>query len=429
MEKLRILIFSIFATIMCILFLLSTCTKIKAPIDDLHIDIPDNNVLTNSLDNVLPDNSTFIEDYSQQNITQYEAKIVVHFTSMSSGEVPENMWYMNKMQYDWPENRILHTFGPSELLLESLEEEPLATVLVVFQPDWGKYMDKAAMAEIRGKYPDMLIVGYFPRGNILDQEMRANFDLIIAPDYVAVAKTIPDQAQSMGAEYFFYYNYSYENYLYSYEEYLYPYEEYFADIANRLFKESCEQVGLKYSAKEFDKPEPSNILYDATYTSMKEDVQAQVDKYGTAAAFYSPDIQVQSELAYAALSENAICVPFCWYNNMSNPTGVWFGSDYELNYPKANKDISEFIAEKGGTGRFATWPVSIDMLSLEAASNYALAYADGNNSLKHIDKDFLAKCFQEAMAKLGYPDHQVHINTYDEYGDNCFFISEDYIIY
>ena len=95
-----------------------------------------------------------------------------------------------------------------------------------------------------------------------------------------------------------------------------------------------------------------------------------------------------------------------------------------------NEQIKAKIAAKNGTGRFATWPVKINMLFVEAGAEYAKDWIDGKIKNKN-DQAALVKKLNEIA---GSP---VTATTYagkDKTGkdvkfDNFYMILSDYIVY
>ncbi|MDF2893092.1 MAG: uncharacterized protein K0R80_3459 [Clostridia bacterium] len=80
------------------------------------------------------------------------------------------------------------------------------------------------------------------------------------------------------------------------------------------------------------------------------------------------------------------------------------------------------IAEKGGTGRFSTWPVPFSMMSTAAAVEYAKMYAEGTITSKN-DPEALKKCYAEAAG-----EYKLTISNYDN-KDNFYLILSDYLTY
>jgi len=89
------------------------------------------------------------------------------------------------------------------------------------------------------------------------------------------------------------------------------------------------------------------------------------------------------------------------------------------------KEIGEKIKEKGGEGRFSTWPVPVNMLFVEAGTEYAMAYLDGKTNGKN-DKEKLSEILNSKI------DGKINITQYKDSGtgktyDNYHLILSDYI--
>ena len=242
--------FTIIVAVLLILLLLPACTEVKAP--------------DNAPDNMLPDNTTPIDDSNQEELVQDAAKIALYFTSNNSApDEPQNKWYENKIRDNWPENRILQTGQHSEWLLEMLEE-PLVKSLIIFQPPWGVNMDNSVLREVKERYPDILIIGYFPRmGCFLTENSQNIFDIVVMPDYFTMAENVPLQAQKLGAKTFIYYYYQ--------DEYN---DSYLLTETKLRVKKTCGLLGLKFIEKEINNP--YSINYYTAYSLLREDAQRRV---------------------------------------------------------------------------------------------------------------------------------------------------------
>lgn len=280
-----------------------------------------------------------------------------------------------------------------------------AIVIVQAVPGVAAGIEKAR--EIRD---DLLIIAGVPGE---DPAMIASkADIVLALDELAMGKTIPEQAKSMGATTFVHYSF--------------PRHMSYALLAARrdLFKENCERLGLAFV--DATAPDPTGDAgVPGAQQFILEDVPRMVAEYGKDTAFFSTNCSMQVPLISAALSEGAIypqpCCPSPTHG-FPSALGITIEEEQQGDFTYILDTIKTKIGEKGGSGRFSTWSVPISMMFIEGGVEYAMDWAEGNTKGK-LDPEALKKSFEE------YAQTTIQMSTLEENGtkfDNYFMILLDF---
>ncbi|MCX7780501.1 MAG: DUF3798 domain-containing protein [Negativicutes bacterium] len=276
----------------------------------------------------------------------------------------------------------------------------------------------AGFEKVREKRPDILLIAGVPAE---DPDMIGRkADIVLQADELAMGRTIPAQAKKLGATTLVHYSF--------------PRHMSYPLLAARrdIMKAECEKLGLKFV--DATAPDP---LGDAGVPGAQqfilEDVPRKVKEYGKQTNFFSTNCAMQEPLIKATLETGAIYAQQCCpspFHGYPGALGIEIPKDKagDMNY--INEQIKAKIAAKGGSGRFSTWPVKINMLFVEAGAEYAMDYIEGKIKNKN-DKDALVKKLNEIA---GSP---VTATTYagkDKAGkevkfDNFYMVLSDYITY
>jgi hypothetical protein len=272
------------------------------------------------------------------------------------------------------------------------DPEVKALVLVQAVPGVSAGIEKAL--EIR---KDLLIIAGVPGE---DPAMIASkADIVFALDELAMGKSIPEQAQAMGAKTFVHYSF--------------PRHMSYALLAARrdLFKENCVRIGLEFV--DATAPDPTGDAgVPGAQQFILEDVPRMVAKYGKDTAFFSTNCAMQVPLIKAALDEGAMypqpCCPSPTHG-FPSALGLSIPEDKTGDYQFILEEITKKVAEKGGTGKFSTWSVPISMMFMEAGVDYAVLWAEGKTNGK-LDMAVLKKTFSE------YAKTDIQVDTLTDNG-------------
>ncbi|MDF2840056.1 MAG: hypothetical protein K0Q99_828 [Clostridia bacterium] len=276
----------------------------------------------------------------------------------------------------------------------------------------------AAFEKVKEMRPDMLIIAAVPGE---DPDMIAKkADIILQGDELAMGYTIPAQAKAMGAETFVHYSF--------------PRHMSYPLLAQRrdIMKVECEKIGLKFIDATAPDPLGDQGLPGAQQFIL-EDVPRKVAEFGKNTNFFSTNCGMQEPLIKATLEAGAVNAQQCCpspYHGYPGALGIDVkGHEGDVDYLVAQ--ISAKVAEKGGTGRFSTWPVPVNMMFVEAGVKYAKAYLEGTITSKNDIEAMKKICSEVAGGK------EITFTTYtgkDKDGkdvnfDNFYMILSDYITF
>ena len=129
----------------------------------------------------------------------------------------------------------------------------------------------------------------------------------------------------------------------------------------------------------------SDVGVTGAQQAVLEDVPRQVDKYGKDIAVFSTNCAMQEPLIKASLDTGAIFPEQCCpspTHGYPGALGIEITPEQAGNMPEIINAINDKIVEKGGAGRFATWPVSVNMLFVEGGVELAKDAIEGKIDLK-----------------------------------------------
>lgn len=301
----------------------------------------------------------------------------------------------------------------SNLLAFAADPDVKAIVMVQAVPGAA-----AGFEKVREKRPDILLIGGVPAE---DPDMIGRkADIVLQADELAMGRTIPAQAKKMGADTIVHYSF--------------PRHMSYPMLAARrdIMKQESEKLGLKFV--DATAPDP---LGDAGVPGAQqfilEDVPRKVKEFGKKVNFFSTNCAMQEPLIKATLETGAIYAQQCCpspFHGYPGALGIKIPKEKAGDMAYINDQIKAAIKEKGGSGKFATWPVKINMLFVEAGAEYAKDWIDGKIKTKN-DKDALVKKLNDIA---GTPITATTYSGKDKSGkdvkfDNFYMVLSDYIIY
>jgi len=137
---------------------------------------------------------------------------------------------------------------------------------------------------------------------------------------------------------------------------------------------------------------------------------------------------MQEPLIKSALENGGILAQQCCpspYHGYPGALGIEIPDDKQGDVDYIIEQITAKIAEKGGTGRFSTWPVPVNMMFVESGAEYAIAWAKGETNGK-LDQAKLEQLFSE------YAGVEIKLTTLTEGGTNYpnfMLLLSDYITF
>jgi hypothetical protein len=292
----------------------------------------------------------------------------------------------------------------------SLAADPDVKAIIFVQAVPGA---SAAIDKVREKNPDMLFIAGVPGED--PAMIGGKADVILQADELGMGRTIVEQAKKQGAKTLVHYSF--------------PRHMSYEMLAKRrdLLKETCKEVGVEFV--DATAPDPTGDAgVPGAQQFILEDVPRKVEEYGKETAFFATNCSMQEPLIKSTLAEGAIMPQQCCpspYHAYPGALGIEIPEDKKGNVDYIVKEIGAKVKDKGGEGRFSTWPVPVNMLFVESGTEYAMAYLDGKTNGKN-DKDKLAEILNNKI------DGKITITQYKDEGtgktyDNYHLILSDYI--
>lgn len=261
--------------------------------------------------------------------------------------------------------------------VKSMAQDKSVKAIVIVQAVPGT---KAAIEQIRQTRKDITFLIGSPHEDpgVIDKVA----DVIVSTDELGRGKTIIALAKQLGATKFL--------------QYSFPRHMSMELLAQRaeVFKKECEANGMEYIYVVAPDPLGPSKLPGAQQFIL-EDVPRQVAKYGKDIALFSTNCGMQEAVIKAALNAGAIFPEQC----CPSPTHGYpsaLGINVEGMAGDMNaiiKAIDAKIVEGGGAGRFATWPVPINMLMVNALTE--LAFDKIEKRVDTLDMAAVEKKFEE----------------------------------
>ena len=292
----------------------------------------------------------------------------------------------------------------------SMASDPDVKAIVIVQAVPGT---AAAISKAREIRDDILFIAGTPGEN--PDDIAAVADVVLQMDELAMGTTIPDQALAQGAKVFIHYSF--------------PRHMSYPLLAARrdLMAERCAEIGLEFV--DASAPDPTGDSgTSGAQQFILEDVPRMIEKYGKDTAFFSTNCSMQVPLISATLAEGGIYPQPCCpspYHGFPSALGIEVPDDKKGDTAYMMEETKKIIKEKGGEGRFSTWPVPVSMMYVEAGVEYAKAYIQGETNGK-VDIDVLKAKFKD------YAKTDTVVNPLDEGGkvyDNYFTVLVDFVNY
>jgi len=298
-------------------------------------------------------------------------KVGIMTGTVSQGEDEYRAAEQMKARYG---DRIVHVTYPDNFMQEQettisqltgLAADPDVKAIVVCQAVPGT---SAAIDKIRESRPDLPIVVVVPHEDVKMMEGKA--DLMFETNNLERGNTIVQLAKEMGATHFLHYSF--------------PRHMSMELLAQRraMMEEKCKELGIEFVFVTAPDPMGPDGIPGAQRFIL-EDVPRQVAQYGKDICVFSTNCGMQEPLIKAALQEGAIFAEQC----CPSPTHGYpnaLGLDVEGiagDMPKILEAIEEKVVAEGGAGRFASWPVPINMVFLRAGVELDMQAVEGKIQL------------------------------------------------
>lgn len=258
----------------------------------------------------------------------------------------------------------------------------------------------AAIEKAREIKPDLLVIAGVPGES--PEVIASAADVVLSADEVdGMGNAIPQQAKDLGAKTFIHYSF--------------PRHMSIPTLSARrdLFKQNCEKLGIKFV--EVNAPDPtSDAGVAGAQQFILEDVPKQVATYGADTAFFSTNCAMQEPLIKAVIEQKAIYPQPCCpspFHGFPNALGL----DAAESEQAMIDAVTAKVAELGVTGRLSTWPVQINRVEVEAGTDYAMRWIDGEFTERVNMEEIRKSCEAAAGAKITISNLVESGNTYDNY--------------
>lgn len=318
-------------------------------------------------------------------------KIGIVTGTVSQGE--EEFRAAQNMQAKYGSDMILHVTYPDKFAQEtettisqvaSLASDPDVKAIVITQAVTGT---AAAIDRVRETRDDIVFILGSPHED--PATIAARGDILLDVDQIARGNSIVQLAADMGADTFVHYSF--------------PRHMQMELLATRRdgFKATAEKLGMKFV--EVDAPDPTGDAgVPGAQQFILEDVPRQVDNYGPNTAFFSTNCGMQEPLIKQSLAEGAIYPEQCCpspYHAYPGALGIAIPEDKAGDIAYMSAQIEAKVAEKGGSGRFATWMLPANPTTIEAGVAYGIEYAEGN--VEKNDYDAMMDIFKGIAKEKG----------------------------
>lgn len=236
-----------------------------------------------------------------------------------------------------------------------------------------------AIADIRKTRSDIFIVCIASDENASSVSSLA--DLVINVNETELGKAAVEQAKEMGAQIFIHYTY---NRHMEYEQ-----------VARRkdAIEKACKQAGIEFYNEASVDPSSENGTDGAKQYIREDAVRKQKEFTGKKIAYFSTDPVIQEALIEASLEHKTILpvqVNPSPYVGFQEQLSIDM-NDHENDTQYLLTQIKQKLQEKGCSGNFATWSVSMPRVMLNSAFEYAV---------KHINNEWGNKIMGDELIKI-----------------------------
>jgi hypothetical protein len=271
-------------------------------------------------------------------------------------------------------DRIVHVTYPDNFMQEQettisrivgLASDPEIKAILVSQAVPGT---AAAIDRIRRTRKDVLMLAAVSHED--PKIMAEKADLVLDKDELQRGKTIIALAKKMGAKKFLHYSF--------------PRHMSLELVARRrdIMQEECAAQGIEFIQVSAPDPMgPDGI--PGTQRFILEDVPRQVAAHGKDICVFGTNVAMMEAMIRAALASGAIFAEQCSPGpTMGYPGALGISVKGMAGDMKAILEaVEDEIVKRGGSGRFATWPVAISMTFIQAATELAFGAVEGRVNL------------------------------------------------
>jgi hypothetical protein len=307
--------------------------------------------------------------------------------------------------------RILHRTYPDNFTTEQettitqlmeMADDPEVKAIIVAQAIPGTL---PAIQKIRRKRSDILFLLVSPQED--PEQIAANADLAMQTDDLLRGEKIIENAKKMGAKTFIHYTF--------------PRHMSMEILATRrdIMRDACFANGIEFVS--VNAPDPTGDQGIAgSQRFILEDVPRQIARYGADTCFFSTNCAMQEPLIRSALDGGGIFTEQCCpspTHGYPGALGISIDEASAGDMAAIRGKISEKVAEKGLTGRFGSWEVSIHIVMIEALVELAKDKVHGKIDITD------PAAIEAALEKAG--STQVELGTFKGHKNFVMVIAEN----
>jgi hypothetical protein len=263
-------------------------------------------------------------------------------------------------------DRIKHVTYPDNFMVEqetmiaqilNLAADPQVEAIVIAQ---GVPGSMAAMKKVHELRPEMIFILDNPHED--PHQVASYADLCIIPDDLKRGETIVELAHEMGATNFIHYSF--------------PRHMSQELLARRkdIMENKAKDLGMGFVY--INAPDPTGDQgLPGAQKFILEDVPREIAQYGEDTAFFSTNCGMQEPLIRAVMDNGAIFPEQCCpspTHGYPGALGIPITQEQAGDMAQIRGAISRKVEEQGQQGRMATWPVSIGIVTIEAAVELAI---------------------------------------------------------
>ena len=247
-------------------------------------------------------------------------------------------------------------------------------------------------------------------------ELSVHADIAMISDDLSMGRVIVEQAYSMGADTFAHISF--------------PRHLGMENIAARraLLMETASEKGLGWV--ELTAPDPMAEGVAQTQMFILENVPRWVAEHGQNTAFFSTNCGMQEPLITQLASYGGLyplqCCPSPFHALPAAFNISMEGREGDVEF--LLDQLTDAVAAAGGTGRFSTWPIPINMLLVEVGVLYSIEYLEGR--VGRHDRAALTRIINEVAGQF---DASVELSNWPigggRYLDNFYRVLSDFVTF
>jgi len=247
-------------------------------------------------------------------------------------------------------------------------------------------------------------------------EVAVHADIAMLSDDLSMGRVIVEQAYAMGADTFAHISF--------------PRHLGMENIAARraLLMQTADEKGLGWV--ELTAPDPMAEGVAQTQMFILENVPRWVAEHGQNTAFFSTNCGMQEPLITQIAAHGGLyplqCCPSPFHALPAAFNVSMEGREGDVEFLLTQ--LTDAVAAAGGTGRFSTWPIPINMLLVEVGVLYSIEYLEGR--VGRHDRAALTRIINEVAARF---DATVELSNWPvgdgRYLENFYRVLSDFITF